>query len=525
MMNAAMLIAPAASAGDMPSAGKATEGQGQFFGQALAQQEHRQFVSQDLQQQQGQPAKAGNFAFVNRFFGLFEQEVKPEVDVSADQQGLFDPADIDAELLDQLVLLMESGTVPETMDQADLLQLLDLVENAIDFPELWHQQAMAMPQEIHDPAAQQQELTVPQQELTVPQQMEELLTLINQYVTEQSGHKEAQTESAVPQQAEQGLVAAQTREQLHTRLQQLRAAIQQAGMKENQAPVDKAVVEGTSADTTAPAARMIDAPIRVNGDDATKSPLESRFSELLQPRQQRDGQVRGAEPGRNSQQPQQQPPATPSAEVVFAKVAEQVKEPFALHKPATAVKPVVDGGGQQQNPLHAQQSPVPATQTISIPTPVTTPFAASQPVADSQIFDQVVTHLSGSLRGDAGRMVLRLHPAELGALKIELMVEGDRVRANLHAQTQQVQEVLERNLGQLRSALADQGLKIDHFQVSSDGRQNQHQGQAEDLAHQHREAERFAPAEQNDQEDLPEDQAIPLEHLTQNSGRGISLHV
>ncbi len=125
-----------------------------------------------------------------------------------------------------------------------------------------------------------------------------------------------------------------------------------------------------------------------------------------------------------------------------------------------------------------------------------------------------------------GRMVLRLHPAELGALRIELMVEGDKVRANLHAQTQQVQEVLERNLGQLRSALAEQGLKIDHFQVSSDPRQNQQQGQAEDLAQKRHGAEQSAHGKRDKEEqELQEDQAIPLAHLTQNGGRGISLHV
>jgi flagellar hook-length control protein FliK len=122
-------------------------------------------------------------------------------------------------------------------------------------------------------------------------------------------------------------------------------------------------------------------------------------------------------------------------------------------------------------------------------------------------------------------MVLRLHPAELGSLRIELMVEGDKVRANLHAQTQQVQEVLERNLGQLRNALAEQGLKIDHFQVSSDARQNQQQGQAEDLTHQRRQAEQSARNKRDKEEPLSEDRTIPLAHLIQNGGRGISLHV
>ena len=74
---------------------------------------------------------------------------------------------------------------------------------------------------------------------------------------------------------------------------------------------------------------------------------------------------------------------------------------------------------------------MPEVPTVQLP--------SGQQVAESQIFDQVVTHISGSQNGESGRMVLRLQPAELGSLKLELMVEGDRVRANLHAQTQQVQ--------------------------------------------------------------------------------------
>ncbi|MCK5912421.1 MAG: flagellar hook-length control protein FliK, partial [Desulfuromusa sp.] len=145
-------------------------------------------------------------------------------------------------------------------------------------------------------------------------------------------------------------------------------------------------------------------------------------------------------------------------------------------------------------------------------------------VTEGQIFDQVVTQLSGSVNGESGRMVLRLQPAELGSLKLELMVEGDRVRANLHAQSQQVQEVLERNLPQLRNALAEQGLKIDQFQVTIDKNHDQ-QSQFENLAQQQQNngSERQPGWHQQNLEQ--EEQVIPLAHLMQNGGGGISLHV
>jgi len=143
-------------------------------------------------------------------------------------------------------------------------------------------------------------------------------------------------------------------------------------------------------------------------------------------------------------------------------------------------------------------------------------------IPESQIFDQVVTQISGSINGESGRMVLRLQPAELGSLKLELKIEGDRVQAHLHAQTHQVQEVLERNLPQLRSALAEQGLKIDQFLVNVDQRQaeGQFEGQAQ---YQQQGSERHS--DWNQQDHGSEEQMIPLAHLMQNGGGGISLHV
>lgn len=148
---------------------------------------------------------------------------------------------------------------------------------------------------------------------------------------------------------------------------------------------------------------------------------------------------------------------------------------------------------------------------------------SGQQVAESQIFDQVVARFSSSANGESSRMVLRLQPAELGSLKLELMVEGDRVRASLQAQTLQVQEVLERNLPQLRNALAEQGLKIDQFQVDVNQDQGQ-QDQFDKLAQQHqRKGGNARPQAQQSWE--TEEQIIPLAHLMQNGGGGISLHV
>ena len=155
---------------------------------------------------------------------------------------------------------------------------------------------------------------------------------------------------------------------------------------------------------------------------------------------------------------------------------------------------------------------MPSTATIQLP--------SGLQVAESQIFDQVVTHLSGSVNGDSGRMVLRLNPAELGSLKLDVVVDGDEVRANIHAQSQQVQEVIERHLPQLRNALAEQGLKIEQFRVDIDKQQSE--GGFESFAEQQQQQQ------QNNSwsyEEVEEEPLIPLSQLMQTGNTGISLHV
>jgi len=89
-------------------------------------------------------------------------------------------------------------------------------------------------------------------------------------------------------------------------------------------------------------------------------------------------------------------------------------------------------------------------------------------VPDSHIVNQTVEHLSIHARGDSSSVTVRLHPEELGELQLRMVMEGDQLKVHLHAQSQQVQDVLERNFPRLRDALQDQGLTVEDFQVSVD---------------------------------------------------------
>ena len=97
-------------------------------------------------------------------------------------------------------------------------------------------------------------------------------------------------------------------------------------------------------------------------------------------------------------------------------------------------------------------------------------------VPHNEIVNQVVDHFTLNRRLESGSITLRLHPAELGELRMEIKVEQDNIKAHITTQNPQVQDILDRNLPRLREALAQQGMNLEHMQVTvtaDDGGNNQ----------------------------------------------------
>ncbi|MBW2185809.1 MAG: flagellar hook-length control protein FliK, partial [Deltaproteobacteria bacterium] len=89
-------------------------------------------------------------------------------------------------------------------------------------------------------------------------------------------------------------------------------------------------------------------------------------------------------------------------------------------------------------------------------------------VLESRVVQQTIDHLTLHSRGDSSSVTVKLHPEELGEIQLRMVMEGDQLKVHLQAQSQQVQEVLERNFPRLRDALQEQGVTVDDFQVSVD---------------------------------------------------------
>ncbi len=88
-------------------------------------------------------------------------------------------------------------------------------------------------------------------------------------------------------------------------------------------------------------------------------------------------------------------------------------------------------------------------------------------VTEQQIFNQIIQRFHMTNRMQSSRINLKLHPAELGELKIDLTIKEGSIRANVYAQSQHVQEILEKNMPKLRTVLEQQGFVIEEIVVSS----------------------------------------------------------
>ncbi len=97
-------------------------------------------------------------------------------------------------------------------------------------------------------------------------------------------------------------------------------------------------------------------------------------------------------------------------------------------------------------------------------------------IPEHEIVNHLVQRFNVNPRLQTSKLTMQLHPAELGALKVDILVKEGSIKANIVAQSQQVLETLEKNMPRLRAALEDQGFSIDSFEITMDndgGRQQE----------------------------------------------------
>jgi flagellar hook-length control protein FliK len=147
--------------------------------------------------------------------------------------------------------------------------------------------------------------------------------------------------------------------------------------------------------------------------------------------------------------------------------------------------------GQEQQPLifAHQQSSVPLAGSTSLsvgPSLISLPSGITVP--EGTVVDQMIAHFSMNRQNESSAINLKLHPQELGELRMEIKVEQDNIKAHIIAQNPQAQEMIDKHLPRLREALEQQGLHLQEIEVTvaandtaGDERFQQNTGQQQQL--------------------------------------------
>ncbi|MFH2123572.1 MAG: flagellar hook-length control protein FliK [Pseudomonadota bacterium] len=107
-----------------------------------------------------------------------------------------------------------------------------------------------------------------------------------------------------------------------------------------------------------------------------------------------------------------------------------------------------------------------ALSPVNSPLSSSAAYSPGTPIPAEEIISHLVERFSTNPRLQTSKISLNLNPAELGALKVDILVKGDSIRAHIIVNNQQIQETIEKHMPKLRTILEQQGFTIDDFQVT-----------------------------------------------------------
>jgi flagellar hook-length control protein FliK len=102
---------------------------------------------------------------------------------------------------------------------------------------------------------------------------------------------------------------------------------------------------------------------------------------------------------------------------------------------------------------------------------------------------------SGDYGMNRSSITLKLHPEELGELKINLRMEDLRLKVDIVTENRSVKEALMQNLDTLKDTLSRQNISMELFNVSADIRQGFQRGSGEENRMMHNNRVANAPAQ------------------------------
>lgn len=90
----------------------------------------------------------------------------------------------------------------------------------------------------------------------------------------------------------------------------------------------------------------------------------------------------------------------------------------------------------------------------------------ANPQFEQQIFNRLNSGIMAGLQRNEYRLVMHLYPRELGAVKVDLQIRGNKVALSFALESTRVREILERNMDVLRENLERRGFVLGEFTIS-----------------------------------------------------------
>jgi len=137
--------------------------------------------------------------------------------------------------------------------------------------------------------------------------------------------------------------------------------------------------------------------------------------------------------------------------------------------------------------------------------------SSEQRVETDKLIQQITTHIKIHMKPDVSEMSLRLKPEYLGNVALKLVSDKGIVTAQILVENQQVKEMVESQLYQVRQTLANQGISVEEMQVSLQQENSQHSAQQQQMKQQKSRKRIQQIIDKNIKTDLSEEEILIVE--------------
>lgn len=150
----------------------------------------------------------------------------------------------------------------------------------------------------------------------------------------------------------------------------------------------------------------------------------------------------------------------------------QPAQPAELNtKPETGALPNQSQSQQHSPQLSSASQAVPANAPATEQAPqssMTQHYAEKVAEVQEAAAKQIVRGVQGSLGSERSHITMRLVPETLGRIHVQMTMENGALTAQITAQKESTQAMLQQSVNSLRSAFEEQGIKVDRLVVNKD---------------------------------------------------------